>query len=560
MVFSLLDAIYWLFSFTNSRPLHFYRARNRVPHQTMNPTGAPAALLAQKPLDETLTELKQAIWQRRPVLGDIMQKHGQKNLFEYSKDFFDVNPLPSRIETRREELISIVEEQARCRLGADTAHAIAKQLRSLPLISTADHHAIIDNPYWVNANLITALPCLGCVADHMPYLVVFSFASVSLNNPSGFPRGIEFHGGLHGDGPTIRLPLFPDKMKMGTVHGTRAYGREDIEQAKKYINNRMQAGDICKEKGALVHTLIDQKLAAPDILALPNLSEQISALNYRLWPSLFHAKGCSTPTKDVPDLAYLDIETIVTQALLRHHLHQPESLIYKALFDANFVASICKKFDGIPGAFCLADNSGTHFFWAVDEKLHRVRLQYENGFLRSHDGSLSIEATPRGIEDALQAKRIFPSTALCYLVVAMHYGMKCLGGFSQVHDLTVLKEAWCKVLNECGEHEEAQGLERLQTKEMNAGGMILTFFRSLQDRLVIPTGIDMLLEKDQDTSPQTYIKISQDILLDESMLPMVPSAYSVFYPSHERTIDTSALTFQEIAEYIGLNNKLLYNL
>ena len=59
----------------------------------MDPSGQSSST-SQQPTEETLVDLKKAIWARRPILGDIMEKHGKKNLFDYSKDFLDVNPSP----------------------------------------------------------------------------------------------------------------------------------------------------------------------------------------------------------------------------------------------------------------------------------------------------------------------------------------------------------------------------------------------------------------------------------------------------------------------------------
>ena len=48
--------------------------------------------------------LKNAIWKRRPVLGEIIAKHGGKTLENYSRDFMDVNASP-RLDARKPELI-----------------------------------------------------------------------------------------------------------------------------------------------------------------------------------------------------------------------------------------------------------------------------------------------------------------------------------------------------------------------------------------------------------------------------------------------------------------------
>jgi hypothetical protein len=95
-------------------------------------------------------------------------------------------------------------------------------------------------------------------------------------------------------------------------------------------------------------------------------------------------------------------------------------------------------------------------------------------------------------------------------------------------------------------------IEPLQTKEMNAGGMMLTYVRTAPEHLVIPTGIDMLLERKLDTCPALYRAYANKVTLNSSMQPMLPGAYSVFYSLNERAIDTSKLTFDEVLHSTGL--------
>jgi hypothetical protein len=48
-----------------------------------------------------------AIWKKRPILGEIMEKHGNKILHSYAQDFMDVNT-SHRLDERKPELIKFV--------------------------------------------------------------------------------------------------------------------------------------------------------------------------------------------------------------------------------------------------------------------------------------------------------------------------------------------------------------------------------------------------------------------------------------------------------------------
>jgi hypothetical protein len=97
--------------------------------------------------------LEQAIYDRRPVLGDIMTKHGQKNLYAYTLDFLDVNSNPT-LDVRRGAFLDIVHDALVPKLGTIVADEVRAQLHRKPLVSTIDHHGIIDHPFFVNANIV----------------------------------------------------------------------------------------------------------------------------------------------------------------------------------------------------------------------------------------------------------------------------------------------------------------------------------------------------------------------------------------------------------------------
>lgn len=515
--------------------------------------------LPQRQLDE----LKQTIWQRRPILGEIMQKHGDSFLFRYAQDFMEINACPL-LDDRKHELIDTARDVLALRLGQDVADGVADQLRRLPLVSTTDHHGPIDHPFFVNANIISAIPFLEYGDPLRRYLVVFSFASVSVNNASAYPRGILFHGTTDRNEPLIRLPLIPDKLKMGVVYGMRPYTRIDIDRAEADLEKKVRAGSVTTERGQAVRDLLERYFADPGVLEAPDLASQITKINYELWPKLFHRErtdGQSHPESSltVPDLIYLEIETLVTELMLRRHLRNPASPFAKLLFDETHKQLALKYFNNLAGGFSLERDWGTYMFWAVDEKQRRVRLKLEGETLVAVDGSLIYDLTPDDIERLLREKKIFPSMLLCYLMVSMYYGMKCLGGFSQVHDLTMVKRAWIKFLEDIDDPRQAEALEPLQTKELGGDGMVLAYLRTGDGNVVPATGIDMYLERSS-TSFERYVARSKSVTLSEMMNPMLPEMYVVLYPIHERRPDLAALTPEHIMDLTGLKQKFAHDL
>lgn len=510
-----------------------------------------------------LQEIQQAIWDRRPILGEIMKKKGGKILHTYARDFLDVNPAPM-LDARQDELVVVAEELLRARLGAEVARGAAEQLQKLPLVSTADHHGPIDHPFWVNANIISALPIVERQDALMRYLVVFSFASVSVNNASAYPRGILFHGGVKGVGKSLRLPILPDKVKMGVVYGMRPYTREELQKAEQQLAVKVAAGEVDEDRSREIVQLLEKYFAMPEVLAAPDLASQISIINYHLWPKLFRpAAGQTDATNGVriPDLIYLEIETLVTQLILRRHLDDARSSLYEAMFGRGRDGLVHQLFNNLAGGFSLEKDWGTYLFWALDDKNHRVQLKLDpdGKLLASPERTIVVPLTPAGIREALEKKQIFPSMLLAYLTIALYYGMKCLGGFCQVHDLTVIKEAWAKFLESTGRAEEAQSLATVQTKELGGDGMVLSYVKTAGGGVDPATGIDLALG-DVDSRYDNYLQFSKTISLAEMMYPMLPEMYSVLYSIHQRDPRLTTLTPAQIMQYIGLEKKVLSQL
>ncbi len=302
---------------------------------------------------------------------------------------------------------------------------------------------------------------------------------------------------------------------------------------------------------------LEEYYGAPDVLAAPDLSSQITKINYRFWPKLFHAAKGEAPGRPMLDLIYLEIETLVTELLLRRHLND-NTLINRFLFSEDYRRLNLEHFDGIAGAFSKAKGWGTYMFWAIDKNLHRVRLELEgNRLVSKEQPDLSVDFTPEAIAKALKEKRIYPAMLLCYVMVSLYYGMKCLGGFCQVHDLTVTKEAWEKILRKVGEKKEADALGPIQTKELGGDGMVLSYSRSASgDEMFPATGIDMYLSE-KDTGVEKYLQRSKTVTMQEMMNPMLPEMYTVLYSADERKPELLKVTPEQVLRETGLQEKLL---
>lgn len=500
----------------------------------------------------TLREVEnliEAIFEKRPIFGAIMKKHGEKNLYEYSKDFLDVNN-HQLLKKRRPLCTKIVKKELAKRLPKKIVKGVETQLLKKPLVSTTDHHAIIDHPFWLNANIITSLPYEQTHDETLKYLVVFSFASVSNNNASGFPRGILFHGGDRGEGPLIRLPILPDKWKMRTVYGTPPYTKDDLKRTAFLLDKKQKEGLISSNRAEQIHRLLFEIIGKSSILDSEDLCSQITKVNYEIWPLCFAPNG-------MPDLIYLEAETITREIYLQDIFQKPSCMLAKMLFEKDMRALVMKHFADLPGTFSEKDDYGTYFFWALDEKGHRLRLllNHEKSQLFSREKDIIIPLTLESIAEALRSKKIYPSMMAVYLTLSLHFGMKCLGGFAQVHDLTKMKEALLHLLVDLGRFREIHAVSRIQTKELSGDGLVLAYVKNEQDQLIPATGIDLILSETK-LSSRDYQWMAKQVTLREMITPLLPEIYTVLYPSYERKNEYQNLTPEVIMDITGLQEKL----
>lgn len=490
-----------------------------------------------------LRQLKERIFKRRPILGEIIHKHGRRSLFEYSREFLDVNLHP-KMQERKEEMIRAIRNYARGLFGWKISREVVKQLLHCYMVSTCDHHGPITHPFFINSNLVSGLSYRDCRHHQMKYLIVLSYGSVSLNNNSSYSRGILFNAGTNGTLNHIKLPLFPDTEKTACVYGLRPYTERDLNRAKGLLKGKKHAKEIDTQTEEKVMQILAEVFGNKDVLKCQSFSEQITKVNYRLWPMFLHQEA--KKIHEIPDLLYLEIETLVNRILIDRHFKNPDSILYKFIFDPRYLDLITKYFDGIEGAFFLARNTGTFLFWGLDQKNRRVRLIRDGMTLKSEDGSIAFELMPATVAKLLEEKKIFPSMIVTYAVVSLYYGMKCLGGFSQVNYLTRMKEAWIKMNADLGNYKEIEMCARIQTKEL-CEGLTIAYVETPQKGVIPATGIDLILYGNEKLWDR-LIRISKRLYLEDLIEPMIPEIYRVVYSFPDREEQLMQLSPEKILD------------
>ena len=497
--------------------------------------------VTESALRELYAEMKEAVLSKRPVLRQIIEKHGEKKLAEYVKDYTDVNMVPA-IVWRQDEFLGTLGAYVAKRQGNEIADAVTRQLKKYYVVSTADHHGPTCHPFFLNANILFGLPISAHQDADLRYNVVLACANVSLNN-SSFPRGLLFTSPSTGE--VKRLSFLPSNAHASAVYNFRAYTKEELDKMKKLLRQYVREGHVRKDHGEVLHQLIDDVYAKPDILAAETYSDQVCKTNTALWHRMFEKSAARAS-----EMIYVEQESLVIELITKHHLTQ-DTTITHMLFDPEYDELFARFFEGIQGTFHRGEGWGTYLFWGVSpDKNFRVQLWKQGNALASRDGKFRVALTPEGLREAMEQKRIVPSMMLIFIVLSFYYGLKCLGGFNQTNYLTFMKNAYIHLQVERGNYRSIEVCARAQTKEINDG--ILLAFSRLPSGALTPTyGLDLLFWGNAETWGHLQHE-AQQMSLAQALAPMYPEFYRVVYSDPQRKQELLQITSQDLTKLSGL--------
>lgn len=498
-------------------------------------------------LPNRLAALKEAVLLQRPVLRELITKHGTKRLIEYASLYTDVNLNPP-IQRRQDELIGTFRDLVAERFGQTTASEASQQLAAHYFVSTTDHHGPIVNQSFCNANLLTTATYAEHNDPYLKYVIVLPCSNVSLNNIT-FPRGLIFNSVVDGKVQLQRLSFLPSNAHSAIVYNFRAYTEADLKKLHQVVQDKFKSRLISNDTSDKLHYLLESVYADPTIIGQANFSEQMIVANDRLWQLYFAPSGVA-PAR----LLAIEQETITTELLLRYHLFE-DTIISNMLFSEAYIPLLEHYFSGIMGAFNTKTKTGTYFFWGIStDKNYRVQLWKEGEKLVASDGSMVVDFTPQAVAIALRERKIIPSLLLVFSTLCFYYGLKCLGGFNQINYLTAMKNAYLKMNVDRQNYRSIEVCARAQTKEMNDG--YLSAFAGAPDGILLPvTGLDLFLYGNAQTWPTIMDEVN-NITIAESLEPAMPEFYRYVYTESERLPELAAITPEQVTEYTGLAKKL----
>ncbi len=475
-----------------------------------------------------LENLKQKVLSQQKVLGEIYHAYKTDSIYDYANSWkvknsafqFSENPLLVKAANLLEKKYSSLESEN-----------FLQQLKQSPLVSTIDHHGILNHPFFINSNLIFSQ------RENMKALICFTTSGISLNN-SSWPASLVLTETK--TGKLKRFSFFSDKLKTRAVFAAPALTEESESKVLKQISRDLELS--AREKDLLL-SLVKEMFEIPGIFNKDNFSDQACVISSWLWRKIF---------PPAPPVYYLPIEDLAAKVLLENILNDSGHVLYQLLFEPSGWILVEKYFNGALGAFS-SGHKGSFLFWGVDDSGRRLRLARSGGKLIGENFSISLDS--RSVGQALKARKIYPSTLLCFLIT-LHYQVTCLGGFNQVNWLTGIKEKFISLLKEIGKADEAGQIDKITTDNFAEASLA---FAAKEGKIIKATGLDILLSQ-QDHWYYKYKKLARQINIGESIETQLPEIYKVITPEAERDYDLLNLTEEEIAEQNSVADKIRQNL
>jgi hypothetical protein len=494
-------------------------------------------------------KLKNEVLTKRPVLAQILQKRGKKNLYEYAIGFLDVN-LNEPILKRQKEFIETFKKETTRLFGEEIAKGATDQLSRYYFVSTADHHGPICHPYFLNPNLVNTITCLENPDPFLKNIIVLSCANVSFAN-SSFPRGLMFTSFAKNKAKTIRLGFFPNssEMRFSRVYNYKPYSKDSIEKIKNRLTGLVNSQEINKKETEKILNLLGGIYARPEILECKSFSDQITKTNFLLWKKIFGQKNGKSP-----NLLYIELENLVVKLLINHHLHT-DTAISRIIFNSEYSKLFIKYFDRIAGGFSIREKIGTYLFWAKPQKEKYCKQLWKEGDeLVSTDKTFKIKLKPDSLKKSLEEKILIPSTQLSLLLLSLYYGLKCLGGFCQVNYLTQMKAAYIKMQADLDDDKSIEVCARVQTKELGED-LTIAFLAGPNGEINLAASLDIILYGNGTSWPH-LVRHTKEITLKEALNPMMPEFYRVVCPEAERQRGLADISASQITKLTGLDKKI----
>ncbi len=420
--------------------------------------------------------MKTEVFIRRPILRTILNSHGKEILKKYVINSWKLS------ETKPDLVfLNVLKDQLLKIYDQETAGQAYKQMLEKPLVSTIDHLGVWNHPIFVNSALIYSL-------HFSPNELAITLAteSVSLNNTSSWSGSLLKHDTSIS---LRRYSFFPDKLKTLPVFSAPVITQHNTDKINKVSN------------GILKNLL--QKI---EVNEASNFSAQTSKMSTLFWKLVFPS---------APKLIYAPLETVVIAYLLE---------VFKN--SSHILSKLILNGEGRELWGKYFSNDHTFLFWEINKYGKRIPIR-------------KLSKTSEEIQELLKARKIYPSSTLCFAVL-LQAGIACVGGFTQTTWLTKTKANVIKLFTELAATKDIlEIVSKVPTANFAECALV---WLKIEGVFVNPSGVDLfLLRKDLYSK---YSELASFLTLEQAINLAIPTIYNIVVPKLEQNIDWDAINLQ----------------
>jgi hypothetical protein len=360
--------------------------------------------------NERLDEVVAAIVPLMPSLDEFYRFKGQLSTYSRGVMHHEVNDVH---RDQQRILKKIISERLACLFSADEHEAI-----SLPALSSdaglvagiVDHQKLMSNPVQLSVPLVSCFSRL-MGRPETGDILAFATSAVALSEPFN-RRAIWLSG--------HRINLFAQRQKDDLLFSAPVNRFDLIERAKASKCWHRLSGH---EKALL--EFVTHRIESIDLGGCRGLSDQLTKINFHLWPLLF-----APAIRDrMPNLVQLDIEDVAARYLVHLIEHEPGAFVVRMLLEPEFREDVLTSLDGLVGGWDTDRGLGSHFFWAHRDA-RRVSLQLRGDTLCRTDTGEAFPITRSTLVEELESRRWFPGQIITLLMFIFVAGMKPVTGWS----------------------------------------------------------------------------------------------------------------------------------
>lgn len=494
---------------------------------------------------EVFARMRQEVLNRRPVLAVIQDKRGHEPLIDYPKSY----PMTGddQASARRAEFTKVFRDEVARLLGSTIADAATRHLERTNFVSTADHHG----PFWhhdkLTVNFLRALQYAEQTDAEDSFIVALSCANISFDNAM-LRRGLVFHSFAGVIPEEIELPLFPRSARPCPVVYYRGYGAENLKKALARITDSAKGGLLSPEVAERLTEVLNRVYGTPEALGAATFSDQVTISNFHLWKEFF------PKAMRMPRMLQLEQEGVIIQLLRKHHMNR-ESVIGRMLFDPEVWPAVERHFNGILCGFDLEQRIGTFLFWGIPPgQRYRQQLWRNGDRLETADGSWGVALNPEAIQKAFDEKQLIPGSLLNLIVLTFYYGIKILGGSSQVFYLDEMKRAYLALTDELNDATSWSIAESVITDEMGAD-MYAVFLETPNGSFIQPTGLDLIAYGD-DGWWKRFAESSRKLTVRQTLDLAMHEDYRFLFAGKEHTPELASFSINQAIDVLGVGDAL----